>query len=65
MGYDVAAIETMAEKRELLGRAAAEGAWICLEHDPLTALARPRAEGDDFAWAEQVSAAAAALPARR
>jgi glyoxylase-like metal-dependent hydrolase (beta-lactamase superfamily II) len=64
MGYDIAAIETMEEKRALLARAAAEGAWVCLEHDPDTALARPRAEGDDFAWAEQVPASAAALPAR-
>ena len=64
MGYDIAAIETMEEKRALLARAAAEGAWVCLEHDPETALARPRAEGDDFAWAERVPASAAALPAR-
>jgi glyoxylase-like metal-dependent hydrolase (beta-lactamase superfamily II) len=64
MGYDVAAIETMDEKRDLLARAVAEGAWICLEHDPHTALARPRAEGEDFAWAEQVPASAAALPTR-
>lgn len=60
MGYDVAAIETMAEKRALLARAAAEGAWICIEHDPETALARPRVDGDDFAWAERVPAGAAA-----
>jgi glyoxylase-like metal-dependent hydrolase (beta-lactamase superfamily II) len=64
MGYDIAAIETMDEKRDLLARAAREGAWICLEHDPHVALARPQAEGDDFAWAEQVPASAAALPAR-
>jgi glyoxylase-like metal-dependent hydrolase (beta-lactamase superfamily II) len=56
MGYDMAAIETMEEKRALLSRAVAEGAWICLEHDPLVALARPGAEGDDFAWAETVPA---------
>jgi glyoxylase-like metal-dependent hydrolase (beta-lactamase superfamily II) len=65
MGYDVAAIETMEEKRALLTRAAAEGAWICLEHDPIVALARPVADGDDFGWAEQVPATAAALPAGR
>ena len=59
MGYDVAAIETMDEKRALLARASGEGAWICLEHDPEVALARPRAEGDDFAWAETVHATAA------
>lgn len=57
MGYDVAAIETMTEKRDLLARAAAEGAWVVLEHDPDTALARPVAEGADFAWSERVPAA--------
>jgi glyoxylase-like metal-dependent hydrolase (beta-lactamase superfamily II) len=56
MGYDIAAIETMEEKRALLTRAAAEQAWICLEHDPGTALARPEAAGDDFQWAERVPA---------
>jgi glyoxylase-like metal-dependent hydrolase (beta-lactamase superfamily II) len=61
MGYDVAAIETMSEKAALLSRAADEGAWICLEHDPEIALARPRRDGDDFAWAETVSAADAGL----
>lgn len=61
MGYDVAAIETMEEKRALLARAAAEGAWICLEHDPHVALARPVADGDDFAWGETVAAPAAGV----
>lgn len=64
MGYDMAAIETMAEKRALLERAARERAWICLEHDPEVALARPVAEGDDFGWAERVPAAAETAPAR-
>jgi glyoxylase-like metal-dependent hydrolase (beta-lactamase superfamily II) len=58
MGYDVAAIESMAEKQALLARAVDEGAWICLEHDPEIALARPAREGQDFAWAERVSASA-------
>lgn len=62
MGYDVAAIETMAEKAELLGRAADEGAWICIEHDPGVAFGRPARERDDFAWAETVAAGADALP---
>ncbi len=57
MGYDVAAIETMAEKRSLLERATQEHAWIVLEHDPDTALARAVADGDDFTWAERVPAA--------
>jgi len=58
MGYDVAAIETMEEKRAILTRAVAERAWVMLEHDPETALARPVADGDDFAWGERVSAGA-------
>jgi glyoxylase-like metal-dependent hydrolase (beta-lactamase superfamily II) len=64
MGYDIAAGETMEEKRALLGRASAEGAWVCLEHDPTIALGRPRAEADDFAWRDQVPASASALPVR-
>jgi glyoxylase-like metal-dependent hydrolase (beta-lactamase superfamily II) len=56
MGYDMAAIETMEEKRALLARAVAERAWIVSEHDPLIAMARPKAEGDDFAWDETVPA---------
>lgn len=56
MGYDIAAIETMEEKRALLERAVAERAWVCLEHDPEVALARPQTEGDDFGWVETVAA---------
>lgn len=56
MGYDMAAIETMSEKRALLERAAAENAWVCLEHDPVTAFARPALEGHDFAWVERIEA---------
>jgi glyoxylase-like metal-dependent hydrolase (beta-lactamase superfamily II) len=58
MGYDMAAIETMEEKRALLGRAARERAWVFLEHDPLVALGRPEPEGEDFHWAETVPATA-------
>jgi glyoxylase-like metal-dependent hydrolase (beta-lactamase superfamily II) len=67
MGYDVAAIETMGEKGALLGRAADEGAWVLLEHDPRVAWARPRRDDDDFAWAETVPAgdAGEALGERR
>jgi glyoxylase-like metal-dependent hydrolase (beta-lactamase superfamily II) len=60
MGYDIAAIETMTEKRSLLERATQEHAWIVLDHDPDTALARAVADGDDFTWAERVPAAAGA-----
>jgi glyoxylase-like metal-dependent hydrolase (beta-lactamase superfamily II) len=56
MGYDVAAIETMREKRDLLARASAERAWVFLEHDPDVALGRPEADGEDFRWAETVLA---------
>lgn len=59
MGYDMAAIETMAEKRALLERAAAENAWVCLEHDPVTAFARPALEGHDFTWTQRIEAAKA------
>lgn len=55
MGYDVAALESMDEKRALLTRAAAERAWVMFEHDPAIALARPVAKDDDFEWAETVA----------
>jgi glyoxylase-like metal-dependent hydrolase (beta-lactamase superfamily II) len=61
MGYDVSALEAMQEKRALLERAAAERAWIVLEHDPEIAAARPRVEGDDFAWEERADADAGTL----
>jgi glyoxylase-like metal-dependent hydrolase (beta-lactamase superfamily II) len=64
MGYDIAAGETMVEKRALLERAAAERAWVCLEHDPTVALAQPRVEEGDFAWNTQVPASADAVPVR-
>lgn len=62
MGYDVAALETMTEKAALLGRAADEGGWICVEHDPVVAFGRPVREKDDFGWAETIPADAAAAP---
>jgi len=65
MGYDVAAIETMEEKRALLSRAAAERAWIVLEHDPLVAMGRPKADGDDFGWDETIAAEAVPAPGSR
>jgi glyoxylase-like metal-dependent hydrolase (beta-lactamase superfamily II) len=60
MGYDACAIQTMEEKRALLSRASAEGAWICLEHDPEVALARPGSQADDFGWVETMAASTAA-----
>ena len=65
MGYDIAAGETMLEKRALLERATGEGAWIVIQHDPATAAARPRAEGDDFAWEERLGPEAGVLPTRK
>ncbi len=65
MGYDVAAIETMQEKRDLLERAVQERAWICLEHDPAIAMGKPHREGEDFGWEETVPAEVADLPAVR
>jgi glyoxylase-like metal-dependent hydrolase (beta-lactamase superfamily II) len=65
MGYDVAAIETMAEKSAMLERASAENAWVCIEHDPLIAMARPVRDGDDFAWGETIAAEPGAMPAGR
>jgi glyoxylase-like metal-dependent hydrolase (beta-lactamase superfamily II) len=62
MGYDMAAIETMDEKRALLTRAVAENAWVALEHAPAVALARPKIDGDDFAWAETIAAPTVAAP---
>ncbi len=59
MGYDMCAERTMREKRELLRGACDERAWIVLEHDPDTALARPEAVGEDFGWAARVPASAA------
>ncbi|MEO5616970.1 MAG: MBL fold metallo-hydrolase [Candidatus Eisenbacteria bacterium] len=56
MGYDIAALETMHEKRALLDRASREGAWVFLEHDPEVALGQPEADGEDFRWAETVPA---------
>ncbi len=61
MGYDVAAIETMTEKRSLLERAVREGAWISLEHDPEVAFARPAVKADDFTWAERIAGGLPAL----
>lgn len=59
MGYDMACIETMEEKRVLLTRAASERAWICLEHDPEVAFAKPIAVDDDFAFDQTLPASAA------
>lgn len=56
MGYDVEPLRTMDEKAAFLARACDEGAWVCLEHDPDIALARPTRKDPDFAWTETVRA---------
>lgn len=65
MGYDMAVIETMEEKRALLDRAVRERAWVFLEHDPEIALGRPEADGEDFRWGETVVASSLAAEAER
>jgi glyoxylase-like metal-dependent hydrolase (beta-lactamase superfamily II) len=57
MGYDMAVIETMEEKRRLLDRACREESWVFLEHDPEIAAGRPEPDGEDFRWGETVTAA--------
>jgi glyoxylase-like metal-dependent hydrolase (beta-lactamase superfamily II) len=42
MAYDVAPLETLAEKERLLARAAEEDWWVMFEHDVRTALAHVR-----------------------
>ena len=42
MAYDLNPLDTLEEKRRLLGRAAAEGWLLFLEHDPLVATCRVR-----------------------
>jgi glyoxylase-like metal-dependent hydrolase (beta-lactamase superfamily II) len=56
MGYDVEPLRTLESKRSLFGRAAAEGWWIVLEHDPTTVRGRVRHEEKGFVWAETVAA---------
>ena len=56
MGYDMAVIETMEEKRQLLSRACSEDSWVFLEHDPEIAAGRPERDGEDFRWGETVAA---------
>ncbi len=54
MGYDVEPLRTMEEKSAFLARACEERAWVCLEHDPELALARPARRESDFAWEETI-----------
>jgi glyoxylase-like metal-dependent hydrolase (beta-lactamase superfamily II) len=56
MGYDVEPLRTLESKRSLFGRAAGEGWWIVLEHDPTTVRGRVAATDKGFVWAETVPA---------
>jgi glyoxylase-like metal-dependent hydrolase (beta-lactamase superfamily II) len=59
MAYDLNPLETLEEKRRLLGQAAAEGWLLFLEHDPAVAACRVRRTSRGFE-AEPVSLADAA-----
>jgi glyoxylase-like metal-dependent hydrolase (beta-lactamase superfamily II) len=54
MGYDVEPLRTLESKRALFGRAAAEGWWIVLEHDPTTVRGRVVNSEKGFVWGETV-----------
>ena len=55
MGYDVEPLRTLESKRALFGRAAAEGWWLVLEHDPTTVRGRVGASEKGFVWTETVA----------
>ena len=52
MGYDLARILTLHEKREVLGRAADEGWWLFLEHEPGNFFFKVKRAGSGFEIAE-------------
>lgn len=52
MGYDIEPLRTLETKRQVLGRAAAEGWLLVFEHDPRTAVGRVQREGKGFALVE-------------
>jgi len=56
MGYDVEPLRTLESKRSLFGKAAAEGWWIVLEHDPTTVRGRVMNSEKGFVWGETVPA---------
>ena len=64
MGYDVAAIETMAEKRACSSARSRSGRG-CASSTTRWSRWASRAAGDDFAWGETVSATATEWPAQR
>jgi glyoxylase-like metal-dependent hydrolase (beta-lactamase superfamily II) len=54
MSFDLQPITTMKEKRELLGRAAAQSWILVMEHDPGTPAVTVGREGDSYVVAEAV-----------
>ena len=56
MGYDVEPLRTFESKRSLFQRAAGEGWWIVLEHDPTTVRGRVKHEEKGYVWGETVPA---------
>ncbi|HEU4569196.1 MAG TPA: MBL fold metallo-hydrolase [Gemmatimonadales bacterium] len=55
MGYDVEPLRTLESRRSLYQRAAAEGWWLVLEHDPATVRGRIAREEKGYVWAETVA----------
>ena len=56
MGYDLEPLRTLESKRTLLQRAAGEGWWIVLEHDPTVTRGRVVKEEKGYVWGETVLA---------
>jgi glyoxylase-like metal-dependent hydrolase (beta-lactamase superfamily II) len=54
MGYDVEPLRTLESKRKLFERAAGEGWWIVLEHDPGVVRGRVKKEEKGVVWGEQI-----------
>jgi glyoxylase-like metal-dependent hydrolase (beta-lactamase superfamily II) len=53
--YDIEPMKTLAEKREILAKAADERWGLFLEHDAANELVTVRRDGDDFAVAERMT----------
>ena len=63
MGYDVQPLVTLEEKQSLLARAAREGWYLYLEHDPQWVAVTVEATGDDFAVSARLGREAFNAPA--
>ncbi len=56
MGFDLRPLETLAEKRRLLARAAEEGWWLFFDHDPNVAGVKVRPGEKDVEIVERYGA---------